>query len=249
MSIGAGAAFVDFNNGVVGAGVPGVAAGTVLSQGYRDGAISSFPVRVGYVVAPLTSVFMEMSGNRRDFHVSQFDSRGYRVVGGMLYEPGPGARIKGEFFAGYMNQNYTGPGFDTVSTWTVGSALAFLLTPTVTATLETRRSAAEASLSGGQFATIPGDGVSVIETVATGRLDWLAAPKTVLGIGLAYLEDDFLAANRTDRSWSPLASAKYFVNPYLTLGFDYRHLNFGSSGFLVSSYSRNVFLLSANMRM
>src|SRR6185369_10912789 len=148
-SLGAAGAFVRFNNGTI--------AGTTVSQDYRNGAIASIPVRVGYVVAPLTSVFVEASANHRDFRVDSFDSSGYRVVGGALFEPGPGSRIKGEIFGGYMYQDYRGFGFQNVSTFTYGSSLAFLLRPDLTAVLEGRRDAREASLSGGVFAGVPGD--------------------------------------------------------------------------------------------
>ena len=102
-SVGAAAAFIQFADGDI--------AGAPVSQDYRNGVIARVPARFGYVVAPLTSVFVEVAANRRDFRVSDFDSRGYRVVGGMLFEPGPGSRVKGEFFAGYMNQKYNGVGF------------------------------------------------------------------------------------------------------------------------------------------
>jgi hypothetical protein len=240
-SVGAAGALVQFNNGTI--------AGTAISQDYRNGAIASIPVRLGYVVAPLTSVFVEASGNHRDFRVNAFDSTGYRVVGGALFEPGPGSRIKGEIFGGYMNQTYTGIGFQNVSTFTYGSTLAFLLMPTLTATLEGRRDAREASLSGGQFVGLPGDGVSVVESVVAGRMDWAVQPNLVLGVGVAYLQDDYLGAGRTDRAVSPLASLKYFVNRNLTVGFDYRYLNFDSSGLGVLGYYRNVYLLSANMKL
>jgi hypothetical protein len=113
-SVGAAAAFVRFGTGIL-AGVP-------VLQGYRDGAIVTAPVRVGYVVAPLTSVFVEVAANKRNFHVDAFDSEGWRVVGGALFEPGPGSRIKGEIFGGYMVQAYSGLGFQTVSTFTYGSS-------------------------------------------------------------------------------------------------------------------------------
>ena len=57
------------------------------------------------------------------------------------------------------------------------------------------------------------------------------------------------ARGRTDRAVSPLASVKYFASRYLTLGFDYRYLNFDSSGVGVLGYYRNVYLLSAHVRM
>jgi len=240
-SVGAVGAFIHFGAGNL--------AGVQIPQAYRSGTIASVPVRLGYVVAPLTSVFVEASANEREFHVGTFDSHGYRVVGGALFEPGPGSRIKGEIYAGYMNQNYAGLGFQNVSTFTYGSSLAFLLRPDLTAVLEGRRDASEASLSGGVNVGTPGDGVSVIESVVAGRMDWTVRPNLVLGAGVAYLQDDYLGAGRTDRAVSPLASVKYFANRYLTLGFDYRYLNFDSSGLGVLGYYRNVYLFSANVRM
>ncbi len=239
-SLGAAAAFVHFGNGVL-AGVP-------ISQSYRSGAIGTIPVRVGYVVAPLTSVFVEASANQRNFHVNTFDSKGWRVVGGALFEPGPGSRIKGEVYGGWMTQDY-GFGFRDISTFTYGGALAFLLMPNLTAVLEGRRDAREASLTGGLLLGVPGDGVSVIESVVAGRIDWAVRPDLVLGAGLAYIQDEYLGAGRTDHAWSPLASLKYFPNRHVTLGFDYRYVNFDSSGLGVLSYYRNVYLFSANVRL
>jgi hypothetical protein len=165
-SVGAAAAWLHFSD-------PTLPLFGVISQAYRNGVIARVPARVGYVVAPLTSVFVEVSGHWRDFQVSAYDSSGYRVVGGMLFEPGPGARIRGEIHAGYMAQNYSGANFQNISTWTYGGALAFLVTQNLTAVFEGRRDAKEASLSGGLFANIPGDGVSVIETLAAFRADLL----------------------------------------------------------------------------
>lgn len=236
-SVGAGVAWINYQDADI--------AGTAISLAYRDGTIIRVPVRAGYVVAPSTSVFVEVAGNERNFRVDNFDSRGYRVVGGALFEPGPGSRVRGEIFAGYMYQDYKGSTLQTVSTWTYGGALAFLVAQNVTAAFEGRRDAREASLSGGVFTT---DGVSVIETLAAGRIDWRILPNVVIGGGVSYLVDEFVGAGRTDRSVSPLASARWFVNPYLTLGFDYRNLTFDSSGFGVPTYYRNVYLLSAHMR-
>jgi hypothetical protein len=239
-SLGAAAAWIHYEDPTI------IGTGFVVPQAYRNGDIIRVPGRLGYVVAPLTSVFVEVSGNRRNFDVDSFDSTGWRAVGGMLFEPGPGARVRGEFFVGYMGQDYSGVGFQNVSTWTYGIGMAFLVAPNVTAVVEGRRDAREASLSGG---VVPGDGVSLIESVIAARADVLVARNFVIGGGLAYVVDEFLGAGRTDHTWSPLASARYFVNPYLTLGFDYRYLNFDSSGFAVPSYYRNVYMFSANLRI
>ena len=98
-------------------------------------------------------MFVEVAGNWRDFQVD-LRLRGYRVVGGYLFEPGP-ARVRGEAFGGYMFQDYNGAGFLRYSTWTAGGSLAFLLAPRWTAVLED--DAKEASLSSGTNIGAPGD--------------------------------------------------------------------------------------------
>lgn len=214
--------------------------GTAVPQTYRDGEIGVVNGRLGFVVAPLTSIFTEVAFNRRNFDVDVFDSDGYRVVGGMLLEEGPGARMKGEIYAGYMRQEYEGISFLDVSTWTAGGALGFILTPQLTATVMGRREAKESALNGG---------VSVVESLVGGRLDYAILPNVVIGGGVTYLEDEFLLANRTDRSWSPLASIKYFVSPNVTLGVDYRRVNYDSSGFGVLGYDRDVVLFSLHGKL
>ena len=231
-SLGAAASWVHYDTPTIG-GIP-------IDQSYRNGDIEVVSGRVGYVVAPLTSVFVEVAGNRRNFQVDAFDSRGYRAVAGILLEQGPGARVKGEAFAGYMYQNYQGIAFNTVSTITYGGALAFLIAPRWTAVAQGRRDALESGLNGG---------VSLIESLVAGRVDYRVLPNLIVGGGASYLVDEFQGAGRTDRSLSPLVSVKYLVNPFLTVGFDYRNVSFDSSGAGVSTYYRNVYLFSLNARL
>ncbi|MDO9414160.1 MAG: outer membrane beta-barrel protein [Pseudolabrys sp.] len=214
--------------------------GIPVPQTYRDGNVGVLSGRLGYVVAPLTSVFVEVAGNRRNFEVDIFDSRGYRVVGGLLLEPGEGARVKGEVFAGYMHQNYEGASFETISSFTYGGQLAWLITPRWTAVAEGRRNALESNLNGG---------VSLIESLVAARLDYAVARNFIVGVGASYLVDEFKGANRTDHSLSPLVSVKYLVNPFVTLGFDYRNVSFDSAGTGVPTYHRNVYLFSLNARI
>jgi hypothetical protein len=231
-SLGVAGSWINYDTPTVG-GIP-------VSQSYRNGNVVVVSGRVGYVVAPLTSLFVEVSGNRRDFQVDAFDSRGYRAVGGILLEQGPGARVKGEAFAGYMYQTYTGVTFNTVSTFTYGGALAWLIAPRWTAVVEGRRNALESGLNGG---------VSLIDSVVAGRLDYMVMPNLFVGAGASYMVDEFLGAGRTDRTLSPLVSVKYLASPFVTLGFDYRNVSFDSSGAGVPTYYRNVYLFSLNARL
>ena len=231
-SLGVAGSWINYDTPAVG-GIP-------MDQSYRNGNVGVLTGRVGYVVAPLTSVFVEVAGNRRNFQVDIFDSRGYRVVGGVLLEQGPGARVKGEAFAGYMYQNYEGVTFSTISTFTYGGALAWLIAPRWTAVVQGKRDALESGLNGG---------VSLIESLVAGRVDYQVMPNLFVGGGASYLVDEFQGAGRTDRVLSPLVSVKYLVNPFVTLGFDYRNVSFDSSGIGVSTYYRNVYLFSLNARL
>jgi hypothetical protein len=236
-SVGGAALWLNYDDDAV------TLAGVPVSLLYRDGTVVWVPGRIGKVVAANTSVFLEVAGNRRDWKVDTFDSRGYRVVGGILLEPGPGARVRGEAFAGYMHQDYEGATFLTISTWTVGASLAFLLMPNVTAVVEARRDAKESGLSPTGLAT---DGVSLIETLVSGRIDVQVIQNVVIGVGVSYLEDDFQGVGRTDSSVSPLASLRWFATRNLTFGLDYRHLDFDSNATL--GYRRNVFMASVHGR-
>jgi len=231
-SLGVAGTWINYENPTIG--------GVGVDQSFRDGNIGVVSGRVGYVVAPLTSIFIEGSGNRRDFQVDAFDSRGYRVVGGVLLEPGQGARVKGEAYAGYMFQDYTGVTFQTISTFTYGGALAFVLAPRWTGVVEGKRQALESGLNGG---------VSLIESLVGGRLDYALMPNLIVGAGATYVLDEFQGANRNDHVISPLVSVKYLVNPNLTLGFDYRNISFDSSGLGALGYYRNVYLFSLNAKL
>ena len=74
------------------------------------------------------------------------------------------------------------------------------------------------------------------------------AANLVVGAGATYLVDDVIGAARRDTYLRPLFSVKYFPTPWLTLGFDYRNLNYESTGFAVPGYARNVYLFSATAR-
>jgi hypothetical protein len=218
-------------------------AGVGISQDYRNGNVIQLPLRMGYVIAPSTSIFGEFAYNRRNFEVNAFDSEGYRLVGGILWEPGPGSRLKGEIYGGYLRQDYDGL-LQPVSTWTAGAALAWIPATNWTVTFEARRDAREASLSGG---VVPNDPVAVVQTLAAVRADYQIMPNFIVGAGISYIHDDLVGV-RDDDSVSPLLSARYLLSRNFTLGFDYRHVDFSSNGLGVGGYRRNVYMGSINAR-
>ena len=94
-----------------------------------------------------------------------------------------------------------------------------------------------------------GCGSSLVETWGAARLDYLLLPNLVAGGGVTYLVDDIVGNPREDRSLRPLVSARYFATPWLTFGFDYRYINYDSSGLGVLGYNRNVYLFSVHAKL
>jgi hypothetical protein len=270
-SLGGAGLEIQYQNAVIGSGST-LGAGTPVEFNYADGGIGSVNGRLGYVFMPQTSVFVEAAGNSRDWQVSYFNSTGYRVDAGMLFEQGPNAHLKGEIWGGYMNQVYNGVTMKTVSSWTFGLNMAVAVADDVTAVFEGRREAKESALGlaalpdgalGASATTCTADVavcVSDIEAEIGGRLDFRVTQNVVVGAGATYLEDDYqgpLAFGRIDRSFGPLASAKYFATPNLTFAFDYRNLQFSSdngaapAGFTSVSalpYYVNIYMLSMNAK-
>jgi hypothetical protein len=272
-SIGGAGVEINYQNATIGS-IGGVnpLTGTSVDFGYADGAIGTANARIGYVFMPLTSVFVEGAVNTRDWRVSYFDSTGYRVVAGLLFEQGPGARFKGELWGGYMGQSYSGVTMQTIATWTYGVSVAALITDNLTAVVQGSREAKEAALglaalpSGALGASAPtctidaAVCVSTIESQVGARLDFRIAPKVIVGAGVTYLQDDYqgaLAFGRIDSTLGPLASVKYLASPNVTLGLDYRNVAFSSQGGTAPppftnvsavGYNRNIYMLSMNAR-
>jgi Putative beta-barrel porin 2 len=275
-SIGGAGLEINYQNPTIGSGPPfgpSPFAGDSVNLNYADGVIGTGNGRIGYVIRPLTSVFVEAAGNSRDWQVGYFDSNGFRVVAGMLFEPGPGARLKGEFWGGYMNQQYSGVTMAPISSWTYGIGLTGAITDDLSAVVEGRREAKEAALGlalltptelGASAATCTA-GIAVcvsnIESQIGGRLDYRVLPKVVISGGVTYLEDDYqgaLSFGRVDRTIGPLAGVKYYATPNVTLGFDYRNVTFLSSGggapagFTTVSalpFDRDIYMLWLNAKL
>lgn len=275
-SLGGAGLEINYQNATLGSGT-GAANGTPVEFNYADGGVGVVHARLGYVFAPQSSVFVEAAGNVRDWDVSYFDSTGYRVDAGVLFEQGPGARLKGEAWLGYMSQQYNGATMATISSWTYGLGLAAVLADNITFVAEGRREAKEAALGlailpdgslGASSATCLADGiaanaaacVSDVESEIGGRIDYRMLQNFVIGVGATYQEDDYqgiMAFGRIDRSFGPLVSAKYFLSPNVTLGFDYHNLQFSSdngrapAGFVSVNalpYDVNIYMFTLNAR-
>lgn len=85
-------------------------AGGKLDQDYRDRTVTALTGRADYAISPDTALFVEVTGNRRDYRQDRptvaltRDSDGVNAYVGANFELGAVAR--GEIGVGYMKQNY-----------------------------------------------------------------------------------------------------------------------------------------------
>jgi hypothetical protein len=121
--------------------------GMNVDQDFRDGERFVVVSRVGYDVSPLTAIFAETAHNWRTYDEDLFESDGIRVVGGVKFEPT--RVVKGQVYAGWLEQSYDSDELEDISTWTLGGLLAWhpspLLTVTSSATARPRNRASTAA--------------------------------------------------------------------------------------------------------
>lgn len=207
--------------------------GVAVSQSYRDGTVSTEVGRVGYEVSPMTSVFFETALIQRNFNDSRFNSTGYRMAGGVKFEPS--RLLNGEFFAGYMSEDYKTAGFQKVSSFTYGGNLVWSATRLLNVTADGLREARESAYLGG---------VSMIDSQFGVKADYEIQRNLRAGGGLRYIRDDYNTTTRRDEYWQPSLFVKYLVTPNVAAGFDYKYTSFTTNGVGILGYVKSVYMVS-----
>jgi hypothetical protein len=133
---------------------------------------------------------------------------------------------------------------------TYGGSLAFLVTSQLTVTIAGSRDAVETALGCAVLVSVLGCGHSVIESVVGVRADFLLLPNLQISGGLNYVVDEVQGLPRSDHYWRPMASVRYAINQFVTVGFDYRHLKYDiHSTPDLEGLTRNVYLFSVTGRI
>jgi hypothetical protein len=202
---------------------------TPVDQDYRDRNVFSLSSRVAYEISPMTSVFVEVGWNKRDFRTSPLNSDGWRGTGGVSFELS--RLIQGEAFVGYMSQNYDSPTILDVSSYTYGGNLKWMPTPLTTVTLLGERKIGESSFGGGFSSRIKSD-IGV-------RVDHELLRNLIASGRLGFEWDEFQGTGRNDEYVKAGASLLYLLNPYFSVSGDYRYTDFSTNAPGVNDYRRH----------
>lgn len=196
--------------------------------------------RAELAVSPDTTVFLQGDVNQRNYReqppLSPLDrtSNGYDVTAGARLDLTH--LIRGEFRAGYLNQDYDSSAFRSVSGLSLSGRLDYFVTPLTTVTLTADRSVGDAAdpRSSG-YVTLNGsvevDHELFRNVILTGRV--FAA------------HDDYRGIDRTDDRWTARVGGTWLLNRTFGLGLFFDHIDVNSSGSAaISNYAVNQVLFS-----
>lgn len=197
---------------------------------FIDYTVYSASARVGYKISPLTSVFTEVSYNRRDFDDGYYNSDGYQAIAGVQFEAS--RLVQGEAYAGYLVQDYDAAELQNISTFTFGGKLRWFVSPLWTVTLTGAREAGESTYA---------DGSSLVMTTGGVKVDYELLRNLIISGGVRYIDNNYQDAERKDETWQARVSAKYLINRHLNISLDYKYTDFSTNAVDVDSYTQNIY--------
>lgn len=193
-------------------------AGAVVEQDDRDRTNTSLTARADYAVSPATALFVQVSGNKRDYRLSKpavaliRDSDGVEALAGANFEIG--AVMRGELGVGYIKQSYDDPAFKTIDGMGARALVEWFPTELTTVTLNGSRTVEDSG--------IPGSSGYLSSNVG-GQIDHELMRNVLLTGQLSYGKDEYEGVDRNDKRLNAGVSATYLMNRHvgLTVGYSY----------------------------
>ena len=223
--------------------------GGILNNDDRDYDEWDFFTRLLYEFSPGYSVFGHFAYNTRNFDIHpdrngvNRDSTGYRANVGLQMEL---TRLfSGEFYAGYMEQDYKVPLGDD-SGFNYGAEFTWLPDPLVTIRISASHLINETVVS--SFAGVATD--SNEQRFAFG-IDYSFRRNIILHGDLAYLHDNFTSSGRVDNVGLASIGISYLINSYMNANFRYIYQNRDSNinAPVSQDYGDNIFRVGIGFQL
>ncbi len=223
---------------------PSATGGYTYNLTSADGAIYTLTGRVGYNISPVIYVFAEPRVNWWQYTNSDFDSTGYRVVGGIGTD-----RIslfRGEIYAGYQGQNFDNAFIGDVTSPVLGAAISWFPTRDMTFKLTADQTFAVSTPS--LVFSTPNVGVynsyvTKNTTIAvTG--DYTINRQWSANAGFNYTHADYVDQPRLDNIYAATAGVTYMMVTNWGISLAYTYTN-QDSNIATDSYVQNIMRISA----
>ncbi len=197
----------------------------------RDRTATDFKGRADYAVSPDTAVFLEVTGNKRDYRLTNAqlfaagstsftrDSTGLEALVGANFELTH--VVRGEIGVGALRQNYSDGHFKDISSLGYRGKVEWFPTQLTTLTLAVTHSVEDSGI-----ATSAGYLLSKVDF----QVDHELMRNVILSGMASYSTSDFKDIDRNDRRWQLSAGATYLLNRRVGLNVNLSHLSQTSNG-------------------
>jgi hypothetical protein len=203
-------------------------------QDDQDRQVTLITGRADYALTPDTAVFVEVTGNDRNYRLSSsplidgvpefpnFVNRDAKGIGGLIganFEIA--ALVRGEIGIGYQRQDYKSDVFHDYSGLGARAKVEWFPTQLTTVTFTGSRSVEDAALAGAS---------SYLATNLAVRLDHELLRNLILSASGTFGDDDYRGIDRTDKRYGLGLSASYLMNRRVGLTLAYSHFKNDSTG-------------------
>jgi hypothetical protein len=197
-----------------------------LDQDYRDRDVLVLTGRADYAVSPATAVFVEVSGNQREYDsvaatpgFVQRDSEGVQLLAGANFELG--ALARGEIALGYMEQEYDAASIGSIDGFGARAQVEWFPTELTTVTFAGARTVEDAAVPNS-----PG----YLASSLSAAIDHELLRNVIVSAQAGFGSDDYEGIEREDERVTAGLSATYLLNRNVGLTGAYSYLDLKSEG-------------------
>lgn len=197
-----------------------------IDQDYRDRTVTSAMARADYAVSPDTALFVEVTGNNREYDSNSTapgfvrrDSEGVMLLAGANFELG--AVFRGEIAGGYMQQEYEAASIGSIEGFGARAEVEWFPTEITTVTFTGTRSIEDAAVPNSPGFTSTSLGV---------QLDHELLRNVILSAQLSKGYDEYEGIDRKDDRMNAGVSATYLLNRNVGLTAAYSYADTQTEG-------------------
>jgi hypothetical protein len=201
-----------------------------------DGVTFSGIGRAGLWFTPALYLYTEASLDRRHYSTAEFNSSGYRAVGGIGSDQI--GLFKGELFGGYQAEQFDFAPLGNVASSVFGGSVYYYPLPelTIRASVNQSLGVSLLSQSPGTLGTSTKADTALLQATYSLAKEWNASAR------FGYIRTSYSDSSRIDNAWTAGATLSYSVWQNLAVTFDYQYVQVASTAPL-QSFTRNVVTL------
>ncbi len=201
-----------------------------------DGVTFSGIGRAGLWFTPALYLYTEATLDRRHYSTAEFNSSGYRAVGGIGSDQI--GLFKGELFGGYQAEQFDFAPLGNVTSSVFGGSVYYYPLPelTIRASVNQSLGVSLLSQSPGTLGTSTKADTALLQATYSLAKEWSASAR------FGYIRTNYSDSSRIDNAWTAGATLSYSIWQNVGVTLDYQYVQVASTAPL-QSFTRNVVTL------